>query len=424
MENTDLPPKIGSYQIFPLLLINFINALGFSIVIPFLVFLVHEFGGNAVVYGFAASAYPAFELIGAPIIGAWSDRVGRRRALLLSQIGTLLSWGIFILAFLFPISALISFDSDFFDSFFISLPLIILFLARSLDGLTGGNISVTNAYLADISNDDNRKGNFGKMSAASGLGFILGPAVAGILGGTIYGEIVPVITALLISMAGVMAIVFWLPESKKISTAEKKHKKRLTWKEMENMPFVRFMLLLYFLIYLGFNFFYTAFPVFALDGLKWTVTQMGLFFSILSLMMVIVQGPVLSRISGKFSDITLILVGAFILGINFLLLSSGKVVLIYLAAFFFAVGNGIMWPSFLSLLAVLAGKKYQGAIQGLGGSLGSLASIIGLIMGGFLYDMIQAKTFAVAAVIIFLVFILSFRLLPTRKKVLIDEKID
>ena len=101
----------GRPSIAPVLLVNFIGTLGFSIVIPFLVFLVTRFGGNALVYGVVGAAYPAFQLIGAPLLGAWSDRFRRRRILLLSQTGTLLSWLVFAAAFYLPMTTLVTVDS-------------------------------------------------------------------------------------------------------------------------------------------------------------------------------------------------------------------------------------------------------------------------------------------------------------------------
>lgn len=393
-------------------MVNFINSLGFSIVIPFLVFVVDDFGGNGMLYGFILAVYPFFQLIGAPVLGNWSDRYGRRKVLALSHAGTLLSWLIFLLAFYFENTVLISFDVGLKEPFVLSLPLVVLLLARAMDGLTGGNISVANAYLADISNKENRKSNFGKMSAAGGIGFIMGPAMAGILGSTRYGYIVPVLAAVFISVTGLLMIYFWLPELKvnPHHPAENKSK-GIPWKEIRHMPYIPLMLGLYFLIFLGFNFFYPAFPIHAMEVYKWDVGSVGLFFAYLSGMMVLVQGVMLPRISRRFPEVFLIIAGSAILGFNFVVLAYGNAPLAYLAAVLFALGNGIMWPSFLALLATLAGDKRQGVIQGLGNSFGGLASIIGLILAGLLYDIILGKTFLVAAVIIFLVFLLSLYLM-------------
>ncbi|MDQ6723209.1 MAG: MFS transporter, partial [Thermoproteota archaeon] len=139
--------------LFPILLINFIGTLGFSIVLPFLVFLVIGFGGNAIVYGLLAAMYPVFQLIGAPILGRWSDVYGRKKVLLLSNLGTLIGWIIFLFALFLPIEKLFSINSIIIGSFVITLPVVVLFFARSLDGVTGGNVSVANAYLSDVSSD-------------------------------------------------------------------------------------------------------------------------------------------------------------------------------------------------------------------------------------------------------------------------------
>ena len=109
---------------------------------------------------------------------------------------------------------LYSVNSVILGSFVITLPLVILFLARAIDGITGGNISVANAYLSDVSTDKSRSKNFGKMAISSNLGFIVGPALAGILGATVYGEILPVLAAVFISLVAVIVIAFMLKESK------------------------------------------------------------------------------------------------------------------------------------------------------------------------------------------------------------------
>lgn len=201
-------------SLFPLLLINFIGTLGFSIVLPFLVFLVIHRGGNAIVYGILNATYPAFQLIGAPILGRSSDIYGRKKILLLSQGGTLTGWIIFFIALFLPLSNILNINSTIIGTFTITLPLAALFLARAIDGITGGNVSVANAYVADISSNENRSKNFAKMAISSNLGFIVGPALAGILDATVYGEALPVLAALILSLVVLVAIIFTLKETK------------------------------------------------------------------------------------------------------------------------------------------------------------------------------------------------------------------
>ena len=420
--------------LYPLLLINFIGTLGFSIVLPFLVFLVIDFGGNAIIYGILAAVYPAFQLIGAPILGRWSDIYGRKKVLLVSNGGTLIGWIFFLFALFLPVENLFSIDSSLFGTFAITLPLLVLFFARAIDGITGGNISVANAYLADISSDENRSKNFGKMAVSSNLGFIVGPALAGILGATIYQEILPVLAALFLSLLTLIVIGFALKESKpqlvvvteqipekesirKVFAQECKecykvpNPKKLRFKDVFKLKHISFLLVLYFFIFLGFNIFYTSFPIHAVNNLKWTVTELGVFYAVLSGIMVLVQGPVLRKALKKFSEEKLVIIGSIILGTNFILFVSNNNIFIYGAAVLFAIGNGFMWPSFLSILSKSAGNAYQGFIQGVASSFGSLASIVGLIIGGLLYNLIGGSTFLISAGIIFVVFIMSFKLL-------------
>jgi MFS family permease len=409
-------------SLLPVLAVNFIATLGFSIVLPFLVFLVVRFGGNALVYGVVGAVYPAMQMIGAPILGRWSDRFGRKRILLFSQVGTLLSWLLFAVALYLPVVELAAVRNGVLGEFRVTLPLLVILLARAVDGLTGGNVSVANAYVADISSDDDRSRNFGRMGVSSNLGFIVGPALASLLGTTGHGETLPVLAALAISLVATAMIAFYLPESNPCvlpAVREGATVRRVFGHEQRNCyqrqdagdvtlgrvwrtAGIPQVLALYFVIFLGFNLFYTAFPIRAARDLSWTVTETGVFFTVLSAMMVVIQGPVLSRLSGVFRDATLIVAGNLVLGLNFLLMYSSDTTIIYAAAVLFAIGNGIMWPSVLALLARLAGRKIQGAVQGIAGSLGSMASILGLIGGGLSYQSAGPWTFVAAAVLIFL----------------------
>lgn len=175
------------------------------------------------------------------------------------------------------------------------------------------------------------------------------------------------------------------------------------------------MMVLYFLIFLGFNIYYTAFPIFAVTDLEWSPAELGIYFSVLSAMMAFVQGPLLGKLTNRYAESVLIVAGGFILGLQFILIVPGNIFLLYLAAVFFALGNGIMWPCVLSILSKLAGKTYQGSVQGFAMSASSLASILGLLAGGVLYTQLKAMSFLVAAAIIYIAVFLSLRLMKIEK---------
>jgi predicted MFS family arabinose efflux permease len=264
------------------------------------------------------------------------------------------------------------------------------------------------------------------MAAAANLGFIIGPAMAGVLGATVFGELLPVTAAMLISLAAIFVIAFIMPESNPCILSSSIDEKRInkvfgqeqkdcyklagaekvSFKSVLRLKHIPSMLLLYFLIFLAFNFFYVAFPIHAIQGLKWSLLKLGFFFSVMGLILVLVEGPVLGKISGRYSDGILTVLGSILLAFSFFLFASENELLIFAGVILFSSGNGIMWPSFLSQLSKMAGQKYQGAVQGYASSAGSLASIIGLIAGGFLYGLLGVQTFLIPGLLFLFIFVL------------------
>jgi DHA1 family tetracycline resistance protein-like MFS transporter len=413
--------------IYPILAVNFVGALGFSIVLPFLVFLVTRWGGNAVIYGVMGATYSVFQLIGAPILGRWSDRVGRKKILLLSQIGTLLSWGIFLVALTLPVHILARVNSTVVGAFELTVPLVVLFIARAIDGITGGNVSVANAYLADITSDEDRSANFGLMSMSANFGFIIGPALAAVLGAIVSGELLPVLAAFLISAVATLIITFTLRdpdpcnikgalESTSVHEVLGGDQKRcyriespvqLTTSEILRLPSVGLLLGLQFLVFLAFNFYYIAFPVYAATTLGWSLGQVGLYFAVMAVLMATVQGPVLSRAGRRFGDERLVIVGSLLLAMSFVFFISNNMAVIYGGTVLLALGNGLMWPSLLAVLSKTTDQQTQGAVQGLADSINAIASIVGLLVGGLLFGVIGGAVFLLSAAMTTLVFLLA-----------------
>lgn len=425
-ENIIATPN-ENISITPLLAINFVGTLGFSIVVPFLVTLVTKWGGNAVVYAVMTATYSFFQLFGAPILGRLSDRIGRRKVLLFSQLGTLASWGIFLIAFTLPVHVFASVNDSFLGDFVITLPLLVLFFARAADGLTGGNVSVSNAYLADVTSEEARSKNYGQMAVSTNLGYVVGPALAGLLGATLFGEIIPVFAAFVISAIALLVIQFGLKEVDPVKINEHlekpnachvfghEHKRgyRLHCEQPDSLgamfalPNLTGLLTINFLVMLGFSFFYAAFPVHAIQGLSWTAVDIGVYLAVLSIIMVIVQGPILAWASSRLSDKSLMSGGSVVLCLGFAALFFENTIVIYFGAGLIAVGNGVMWPTFMSVLSKSAGERMQGAVQGFAGSAGAIASILGLIIGGIGYVSFGAVIFLIAAFVILLVAVVA-----------------
>ncbi len=417
----------------PLLAVNFIGTLGFSLVLPFLVYMVTRFGGNEVVYGLLGATYSFFQLFGAPLLGRWSDRHGRRKILFVTQVGTLLSWVIFLVTLSIPVTVLTQVSSGWLGSFTLTLPLLLLFFARALDGSTGGNISVATAYVVDLSSEKDQARNMSRMSLSTNLGFVLGPMIAGLLGATVLGERLPVLAAIAISLIGLAMIVLFLPESRpsaldgppcgsptrrvmgkeprdcydqQLASTKTGNENRLSdLLKIEKLPV---MFGLYFFIFLAFNIYYASFPMHAAKALNWKTEELGFFFSFAGVAMIIVQGPLLSALIKRFSTALLFGVGSVFMVLSFSAYSITHDYAAYLAALLFALGNGIMWPSYMAILAGLGPKDGKGAIQGFAAGIGSLASITGLILGGFAYTRFGTMTFVFAGSIFLVCTALAF----------------
>ena len=422
----------GERSLLPILTVNFVGTLGFGIVLPFLVFLVTRLGGNALIYGIMGATYSFFQLIGAPILGRWSDRFGRKRVLLLSQLGTLVSWGIFLVALALPTHAMFAVDSEVLGAFTITVPLAVLFFARALDGVTGGNVSVANAYLADITEGKDRSASFGKMAISTNLGYVLGPALAGVLGATAMGETLPVLAAFAISAVASLLIAFGLRESRLCMLAADPEQLNvgqmlgqdqkqcfqmmaaptLSVSEVLKLPSVALLCALQFLVFLAFNFFYIGFPVYAATGIGWSLTETGVFFAVMGILMIGVQGPVLSRAAAVLSERALVVGGGVVLALSFVLFTSRATPVIYAGAALLALGNGLMWPSLVAVLSKTTPPRYQGTVQGFAGSAAAVASVAGLLAGGLLYGWLEARVFVLSALVTAFTAALALRIPP------------
>ncbi|MEM6672270.1 MAG: MFS transporter [Planctomycetota bacterium] len=400
----------GWSRLAPILAVHFIGTLGFSIALPFLVFLVTDFGGAPWTYGIVGATYSASQLVGAPILGRWSDRVGRVRVLALSQAGTLTAWLVFLVALHLPLHELGSFAGAT-----ITVPLVLVFLARMLDGLTGGNISVASAYVADLTRGDeqSRQVAFGRMGMAASLGFTIGPAIAGGLGGIGDGYTASVAAAAIVSgLAMLLCLTLEEPRqrcpdgppeqpavSRVLGQQQRRCDRAPDSRERSSLrqPRVVGFLVATFVLFLAFNLFYAGFPIHATQTIGWSAGEMGAFFALLSGVMIFAQGPLLSRVSKRLPRSVVFASGVTLLLAAFVVFPTESSTPQYAGAVLFAAGNGIAWPTFQAAVASAASDEDQGAVQGAVASAGALASIAGLTAGGIAYPALGGSLFLVGA---------------------------
>jgi MFS family permease len=194
-------------KFLPIILLTFVNVIGFSLLIPVLPSVVEGYVGSerlqGVIYGALIASYSLCQFLAAPALGTLSDKYGRKPVLMLSQLGTTLSWVIFGAAYFIPETRV----------FGLALPIFIISLSRITDGLTGGNISVAQAWISDMTTKEEKTKTFASIGAVFGIGFLIGPAIGGLAASTSYGYLGTAVVAFIISLFTLIYMQLYLPES-------------------------------------------------------------------------------------------------------------------------------------------------------------------------------------------------------------------
>lgn len=332
-------------------LIVLIDMLGFALIVPLLAFYADSFDATAFQTGLLVSSYAAMQMIGAPILGRLSDRYGRRPVFLISILGTFTGFIILGLA----------------------NSLWMLFVSRILSGLTAGNISVAQAYIADVTDQKNRARGMGMIGAAFGVGFILGPAIGGTL--SVFGFSVPSFVAAGLAFINLLTVFFWLPESLTVErraelTSQKKDGSLNSLIAALRRPFIGPLLWVRFGFAIAFNSFQTVFPLYVLSKFGLNAQQTGYILAYIGVVLVIMQGGVIGPLSIRFKEANLLV--SFV-GFSFIGLFGWAVapsVLLMLAAMLpLAIGAG----SFNALINSAISKAVQP--QEVGGMLGLSAGL-------------------------------------------------
>jgi len=348
-------------------IIVFIDLLGFSLILPLLPFYAEEFGASPTLIGLLVASYAAAQLVGAPLLGRMSDRFGRRPILIISIAGTLI--GFLMLGF--------------------ANSLWMLFASRLLDGFTGGNISVAQAYITDITDEKNRAKGLGLLGAAFGLGFIIGPAIGGTL--SVYGFALPAFIAAGFSLIALLGVIFFLPESlteEQRDALARKSRQEFSFKNLWaaiNRPRVGPLLHIRFFYGLAFATFQTIFPLYALYRLGLNAQATGYVLTYVGLLVVFVQGFLVGRLTNRYSEANLIFISTVILTFTFFawaLVSSLILLLIVLAPLAFA--GGVLNTVLNSSLSKSVYSEEVGGTLGLSASLESLTRVISPSAGGYL----------------------------------------
>src|SRR6266550_1389212 len=351
----------------------FIDLLGFGIVIPVLPFYAEgtRFNATPRMVGLLFASYSIMQLIFSPVLGRLSDKYGRRPVLLISIIGT--GIGFLILGF--------------------ARTLWMLFLGRILDGISGGNISTAQAYIADVTTKEDRAKGMGLLGAAFGLGFIFGPAIGGIL--SQWGVEVPFLFAAGLCFANAILLYFTLPE-----TVTADHPARTLAARgrglsqlIESLSQLRlgFVLIIYFMFIVAFSIMTTTFSLYTMFRFGYDAKHNGYLFAYVGILAVIIQGGLIGRLVKRFGELPLVIVGALffaasLFAVPFVGPNTGGLLALLVGGGIFSMGNSLSTPALTSLASKSVGPAEQGTILGVTQSVASLARAVGPSLAALLIN--------------------------------------
>jgi multidrug resistance protein len=344
----------------PLLIIFltiFVNLVGFGIIIPLLPFYAETFGASPLVIGLLFAVFSLCQLIAAPALGDLSDRYGRRPILVFSLAGTVVSFVMLALAH----------------------SVAMLFVARIVDGLSGGNISTARAYVADVTEPKDRARAYGLIGAAFGMGFIFGPALSGILSKISYTA--PIWAAAGLTLVATAMAWLWLPETVHRTQAGGGNPFRFLPALLER-PLVRRVLLIDFTYWFAFAIFQTTFALFVARRFGFDAPKTGYFFAGFGVLGAVIQGGFIRPIVHRLGDRPTFILGLVCAAAGLILCTQARTVPYFtLALVPLAFGIGFGHPTVSSLVSLAAPADEQGRLQGAAGAMESLGRTVGPVWG-------------------------------------------
>jgi len=352
-----------------------IDLIGFGIVMPILPFYAQRFGASGFAYGAVLGVYSFMQFVATALLGKLSDRVGRRPVLLTTMLFNAVGYTLFAFA----------------GSYWV------LFASRVVSGFAGGNISVAQAYIADITSPAERSRGMGIVGAAFGIGFSAGPALGG-LADHFLGHRWPGLVGVVLSLANFVSAYFILPESLK---AELRVKRSLF--DLRHIvhaikrPRLRPLMVVWALTPLGFAGYTAALPYRAISELGWKQLQLTFLFIIIGVTAAAVQGYFFGKVVRRTGERALVIVGAFGMAVAIaivpLLHSSAA---LYAWTFILAVANSVFSPAATGLVSVYADPNEQGTVLGAAQAISALGRTVGPPLIGQVYDVSHVTAFVLA----------------------------
>ncbi|HXV85871.1 MAG TPA: MFS transporter, partial [Gemmatimonadales bacterium] len=370
------PMSTPRSRLWVILLTVFIDLAGFGLILPILPYYAQRFGAGGLGFGALIGVYSLMQFVATTMLGRLSDRVGRRPVLLLSILFSVAGHLVFAFAGSYPV----------------------LFLARTVSGFSAGNISVAQAYIADVTSPAERSRGMGLIGAAFGVGFIVGPALGG-LAGHFGGPRAAGLAGAGLSLLNLAWAYLVLQES---LHAEHRVARRLLDVEhlVTGLRSTRFraLFLVFGLIPFGFSGYMVGLPLYAGTRFGWGEKELGFFFVIVGIMAAAVQGYLFGKLARRFGDRRLMILGT--LGMAFPMAAVpflGSSAALYASVFLLAFANSSCAPALMGLISAFAGPTEQGAMLGAAQSISALGRFSGPFLFGELYDRVGPTTAFLAA---------------------------
>ncbi len=379
----------------------FMDLVGFGIVLPLLPFMGTHFHASALMVSALNSIFSLMQFLCAPFWGRLSDRIGRRPVLLWSLAGSTVSY------------LLLGFCDSFWQ----------IFATRALAGFFGANIAVANAYIADITTPENRSKGMGMIGAAFGLGFVFGPLIGGLIAqfGTDPSRpdhVYRLIGWVAAAICGINFLVacFNLPESRRPESAPAQVKSVFlfsAWQRAFSIKAVGVLIALYFVFGFAFSNFENLFGLLLKGRFFFDVREANYFFFFVGLVVAGVQGGMIGKLVKRYGEARLIVMGGLLFVVSFIWLPFTFGIPSLLGAILgIGVGQGLNRSAIMGLISQQVSAEEQGLVLGVAQSSGSLARILGPLVGGALYDRAPAAPFLLSAALILLLLGLSGSRLP------------
>jgi len=345
-----------------ILLIVFIDLIGFGMIIPILPLYASKFAAPEWQIGFLLASYSFMQFLAAPVLGYFSDRFGRKPILLISLIGSAIGYLIMANAH----------------------SLGMLFIARIIAGICGASVATAAAYIADITPPENRSRRMGLIGAAFGVGFVLGPAIGGIL--SQLSTVAPFWFGASLAVLNAVAVVLFLPEPKKhVLRSESRVPGGTDASDRAIGGGIPVLVITYFVAIAAFAVVTMIYPQVLDRRFSLNQSQISLVFVFLGLIGASIQGGAIGRLAKRFGDYKLAAIGLILMALSMVVMPFAQNIYLFLLfTVGLAAGNSLAQPTLTAMASRLAAATSQGKVIGTVQSAGSLGRVVGPSAGGFM----------------------------------------